>query len=370
MSSSAELIARAVGSPHTPPEILAASATVSRQVLGVDSAFVAVSTGTGDYSMRITDGIRDPRFRDITVRVRAGLGGRVLLLGHPHRVAEYACDPTISRDFVHVVCEIEGLSGMACVPVGGPDGIQALLYAATRTSGPLGDRALATMELVATHAVLALQQAAIRTQEIELAVLRERQRLATRLHDSVAQMLFAIGVAAHYAQRQRDPVVLAAALDEIDVTAANARSELRTALHELTRPAEGLAFEARLAGEVQLFARSRGCRVRVIRRGERRELPGPVEDLLLDATIEGLRNAVKYARATVVVVHVSYGPAEVTLTLQSDGSGQRPVPAVGTAAGLALLGRRAADLRGALTLTDEPGGKVLRLELPTRGGTP
>jgi signal transduction histidine kinase len=373
----AELIARTVGSQHTVPEILAASAAVCRDILGVDSAFVAMAGAAGQYHMSITEGIRDPRFREIRVRAGAGLGGQVLLLGRPHRVADYAHDPTISRDFVHVVCDLEGLSGMACVPVDAGDSVQALLYTATRTVGPPGDRTLRTMELVATHAVLALQQVAIRNQEIELAVLRERQRLANHLHDSVAQMLFAIGVAAHYAREQQDPAVLAAALDEIDATAADARSELRTALHRLSQPPQGLAFEARLAGDVRLFAEATGCRVRIIRRGERRDLPQPVEDLLIDTALEGLRNTVKYAHATLAVVHLMYRPDEVTLVLQAEFP-TVPPPAAGagsgTGAGLALLRRRAQQLRGALHLTDDSAGhKVLRLELPAHsvwGGEP
>jgi signal transduction histidine kinase len=367
---SAELIARAVGVQHTAPEILAASAGVSRRVLGVDSAFVAVAGAAGNYLMSITDGIRDPRFRDIAVRAGTGLGGRVLLLGRPYGVADYAHDPTISRDFVHVVCDLEGLSGMACVPVNGPGGVAALLYAATRTAGLPGDGALRTMELVAAHAVLALQQVAIRDQEIELAVLRERQRLATELHDTVAQMLFAIGVAAHYSRGQRDPDVLAATLDEIDMTAADARSELRAALHRLSEPPEGLAFGARLAGEVRLFSRASGCSVRITCQGDRRELPQPVEDLLVDATLEGLRNAVKYAHATVALVHLVYRPDEVTLVLRTEFP-VTPAPVAqagsGTGTGLALLRRRAGHLRGTLELADDASGhKVLRLELPTR----
>jgi signal transduction histidine kinase len=369
MSAPAEMIARTIAARQTVPEILAASAAVSRTVLGVDSAFVAVAGAAGSYAMSITEGIRDPRFRDIVVRTGAGLGGRVLLLGRPHRVADYAHDPTISRDFVHVVCDLEGLSGMACVPVAGPEDTQALLYVATRETGPPGDRTLRTMELVATQAVLALQQVAIRNQEIELALLRERQRLATQLHDSVAQMLFAIGVAAHYARGQRDPAVLAAALDEIDATAADARTELRAALHRLSRTPDGLAFEARLAGEVRLFSHATGCEVRILRRGEPRELAQPVEDLLLDTAREGLRNAVKYAGARLALLHLSYRPDTVVLVLQADVAAPAPPAPLGhgTGTGLALLRRRAAELRGTMELTDDDAGqKTLRLELPTR----
>lgn len=111
---------------------------------------------------------------------------------------------------------------MACVPVNGPDRIEALLYTGTRAAGPPADQTLRTLELVATQAELSLHQEAVRKQETELAMLRDRQRIATQLHDSVAQMLFTIGAAAHYARQRGDPAALTAALEEIENTAAQA----------------------------------------------------------------------------------------------------------------------------------------------------
>jgi len=333
---------------------------------------MAVADGTGAYPMSITDGIRDPQFREITVRPATGLGGQVLLRGRPHRVADYVTDPTISRDFVHVVCDVEGLHGRACVPVNGPDRIEALLYTGRRTAGPPGDQTLRTLELVATQAELSLHQEAVRKQETELAMLRDRQRIATQLHDSVAQMLFTIGAAAHDARQRGDPAALTAALEEIENTAAQARSELRASLHRLSQPAEGLAFEARLAGETRLFERTTGCRVKITRRGGRRDIPQPIEDLLIDTALEGLRNAVKYAQARAAVLHLAYQNDAVTLVLQAGTQALRPAyrgerDQAGTGAGLALLRQRAAQLRGTLELTcDAAGHTLLRLELPTR----
>jgi signal transduction histidine kinase len=370
MSRAAEEIARAVAAQHTVPRVLIASAEVTRRVLGVDSAFVAVGGESGEYRMSITDGIRDPLFRQIVVRPRIGLGGQVLLRRAPFSVADYAHDPTISRDFVHVVCEVEKLQGMACVPVKGPDRIQALLYTATRTAGPPADRTMQTLELVAAYAELAMHQVAVHEQEVELAMLRERERLATKLHDTVAQLLFGIGVSAQYARRQHDPSAVAVALDEIEATAAAARKELRSTLHRLNQPPEGLAFEARLAGELRLFERGSGCRVRLTHRGERRDLPPRVEDLLVDAALEGLRNAVKYSRAAIAMLHLAYRDDSVALVLQS-GPAALLIPPVdnrhATGTGLEVLRLRAARLRGVLELiTDSTGGKVMRLELPAR----
>ncbi len=157
----------------------------------------------------------------------------------------------------------------------------------------------------------------MRKQETELAMLRDWQRIATQLHDSVAQMLFTIGVAAHYARQQADPAALTAALEEIENTAAQARSELQASLHQLSQPAEGLAFEARLAGEARLFERTTDCRVEITGRGWRRDLSQPIENLLIDTALEGLRNAVKYEQARAAIVHLAYERDAVTLVLQA-----------------------------------------------------
>jgi hypothetical protein len=50
MASPAGVIARTIGSEQTAPEILAAAAHVSRQILGVDSTFVAVASQGGRAS--------------------------------------------------------------------------------------------------------------------------------------------------------------------------------------------------------------------------------------------------------------------------------------------------------------------------------
>jgi signal transduction histidine kinase len=184
-------------------------------------------------------------------------------------------------------------------------------------------------------------------------------------------MLFAIGVAAHYSRRQHDQGAMLAALEEIEATAADARRELRETLQRLSEHEEGIGFEARLEGEVRLFERTSGWRLRVVREGEPRELPEPVEDLLLDALIEGLRNAAKHARAKFMVAHLSYRAGHVTLALHAEFTPQ-PVRDVdswrgeGTGAGLALLEQRTTQLRGTLELqTDVSGRRILRLQVPT-----
>ena len=367
-----DLRASAVGLQSTPAAIVRAAVYVSREILAADSTFAAVGDGSGGYAMTIMSGIRDPKFGTIRVRPGAGLGGQVLLRGQSLSIADYAHDPTISRDFVYLVSEVEGIGGMACVPLVGPTGLEALLYVASRDRQAPGDDAISTLEHVAAYARLGLQHLAARERELELARLRERERLAVELHDSVAQMLFSIGVAAHYSRCQGDPETLMAAMHDIETTAASARRELRETLAHLSECEDSIGFEARIEGEVHLFQRSTGCTVKVTRHGDPRALPEPVERLILDTLLEGLRNAVKHAAAKLVVAHIGYELGRVKLTLQAQPGtpattdGPRSWPGAGAGSGVDLLRRRARQLRGSLALeTQSNRTGVLRLVLPT-----
>jgi signal transduction histidine kinase len=86
-----------------------------------------------------------------------------------------------------------------------------------------------------------LAHAAARERERELARLRERERLACSLHDSVAQSLFAIGIAAQQSRDAGDPDILSERLDEIERIAADALAELREALARIGAP-DGLVL--------------------------------------------------------------------------------------------------------------------------------
>jgi signal transduction histidine kinase len=368
LQSSDDALLRGVALQRSTDDILHAAVGLSRTVLNADSTFAAVAEEEG-YPMRIMDGIRDPRFGLINVRTGAGLGGQVLLRGEPLSIADYAHDATISRDFTYVVSEIEGLSGMACVPIIGPAGVVALLYVASRLNRSPGDVAISVLERAAAYAQLAMYQQAARQRELELELLRERQRLAVELHDSVAQTLFAIGVAAHYSRHHQDPGDLIATLEEIEGTAADARRQLRETLQRLSREGDEIAFEARLEGEIRLFERAAGCRVRVTHDGDWRELPQPVEDLIIDTLIEGLRNMAKHAGVKLALAHLGYSDDHVTLALHGQLVGSPPATTwegAGSGTGLTLLEQRAERLRGVLSNGTDSGRRtVLRLELPT-----
>jgi signal transduction histidine kinase len=347
--------------------IVADAVSTAKRVAGVDSAMAAVlNEEASAFQMSELDGIVDPAFDGLPIRPGRGLGGQVASERRPRTTDDYLAETSITADYREVV-DREGLRGIACVPVVGPAGTEVLLYVSSHRVGAPGGVAMDELERVADAAAIGLHHTAARARERELAVLRERQALATDLHESVAQSLFAIGIAAQRSQETSDRSVLEEKLAQIEATAAAARSELRAALARLTRAPHGVGFEALFEAELRLFERRTGRRVWITRHGEPRDLGHLSEELLIDSVREGLTNAAKHAQGPVVLAHLGYQPTRVLLSLQTElgrpGPGPRTERTPGS--GLSILRKRTERVGGALELAfDDDGVAVLRIEIP------
>ncbi len=193
-----------------------------------------------------------------------------------------------------------------------------------------------------------------------LAAVRERQRLARDLHDSVTQTLFSLTLAAGSATLllQRRPEALASQLDEIEQLATSARAELDALGDELPgAPHEGDGLVASLRRHFDERAAHDGLRVALHVEGERRLAPG-VEVALLRIVQEALNNVVKHAGVAEAEVRVRLGrPAAVEVQdrgrgFAADTAGARhDRPGVG----LAIMRERAAEIGWRLTVTSAPG---------------
>ena len=345
----------------------------AKELAGADSAFAAVrSEESGAHDIIELDGISEPAFHRLSIKSGLGLGGQVLAEHRARTVDDYLTESTITADYRPVVAR-EGLHGIACIPIFGPNGTEVLLYVSTHSTGGPGGVAMGELERVASVAGVGLHHVVARARERELAALRERQALATELHDSVAQALFAIGIAAQHSREATDPSVIEEKLREIEEAAAAARSDLREALSRLTRAARGVRFEASFEAEVRLFEHRTGRQVWITRHGEPRDLAPASEDVLIASVREGLRNAAKHAQGPLVLAHLTYTADAVLLSLQTeferrdDGRppGGRGMEIV-SGSGLSILRERTERLGGALELAladDEVA--VLRVEIPT-----
>ncbi|MGH2770373.1 MAG: histidine kinase [Actinomycetota bacterium] len=344
-----------------------------RRLLGVHCGSIAFTEHPGLLVMRGTTGTRTDELRKLKIPRGVGVGGKALMLGRPASVADYELETSASRDFVDLLVHREGIRGITAVPIEYANRTLGVVYSGTRDIGYVGDRGQLLMVEIARS--LAPLIAATRECEkrVKEGLLEERQRLEREFHDNLGQLLFGIGASARRV-KERAPATaenLVADLEDIETHASRAASCLRDALQALapSKPKEGLA--AVIGLDASRFTNQTGIPAHFVMLGKPFDVSCAVERVLLALTHEGLHNVEKHARASSVVLSLSYGDSQVSFTIQDDGEGLpedfelHPVPKAGQGWGLPSLHQRVEGLGGRMDLfPNEDGGVTLRATVP------
>ena len=221
---------------------------------------------------------------------------------------------------------------------------------------------------MANQAAMAIENARLYEQAQQLAVVKERNRLARDLHDSVTQALYGVTLYAEAAARQLalgEKGMTADHLREIRDTAQDALREMRLLIFELRLPilqSDGLvsALQARLeAVEGRV-----GLKTEFKVEGDGRFSPA-VEEGLYRVAQEALNNALKHAHASSVSVRLRQDRRAVVLEVTDDGLGFDPATARERGGfGLCGMEERATRMGGKLTVQSSPGkGTKVRVEV-------
>jgi PAS domain S-box-containing protein len=212
-------------------------------------------------------------------------------------------------------------------------------------------------ETIATDVAAAIENTRSYEQAQELAVTRERQRLARDLHDSVTQTLYSVTLTAEALPRvwAKHPDQAQAALNNLHRLARGALGEMRTLLFEL-QPAMLLEKEPEeLLRQLAHATMGRTqTTVEVGVQGER-ALPDEVRVALYRIAQEALNNVTKHADASQVIVELDLEPEQVVLDIKDDGRGFDPetVPQLGF--GVRNMADRANEIGAAFSLQSHPG---------------
>jgi signal transduction histidine kinase len=206
----------------------------------------------------------------------------------------------------------------------------------------------------------------------ELAKMKERNRLARELHDSVTQTIFGMTFTAETAraQLQRDPDQVSALLDKMQTLAEDALTEMRSLIFEL-RPTEletdGLV--GALEGHIENLRHQGMLEVEFLSEGEERLSPIQTHQMFR-ITQEALNNVIKHAETQRARVHLVFRADQVLLTVTDRGKGFEPEKrSTGAHLGLKSLQERAASLDGQLQISAVPGeGTQIRVIVPTKRG--
>ncbi len=226
---------------------------------------------------------------------------------------------------------------------------------------------------LADQTALAIENARLRVQAEQAAVMEERQRLARELHDSVSQALYGIGLGARTARKLLDQAALDVdvqtkldvPLDYVLSLADAGLTEMRALIFELRpdalekqglvaalkRQIEALRARHKLAVENDLCAEP--------------DVGLDVKEALYRVAQEALNNTVKHARASHIDLRLQCSEGTLLLEIVDDGVGFDPDRAYPGHLGLQSMRERVAQLDGELTIKSAPGaGSVVRVRVP------
>ena len=196
----------------------------------------------------------------------------------------------------------------------------------------------------------------------ELAALRERERLARDLHDSLGHALVAISVQLEAIQRlyRVDPARAEAQVDALKDAARASMDELRRSLMGLRAPGLG---DRPLAGALQTLCLETGqrtgldaeCRLS----GDPARLPPAAAEVLWRVAQEALTNAASHAQARRLAVSLDVQPAVAVLQVRDDGRGLLPgAEALPGHYGLRGMRERVEGVGGTLRFSGDDGTLV------------
>jgi signal transduction histidine kinase/ligand-binding sensor domain-containing protein len=198
----------------------------------------------------------------------------------------------------------------------------------------------------------------------------ERARIAQELHDHLVQEMVGIGMQLEVADEltpgdadAKRPLERALALSRSAIASG------RLTLHSLRRRAmSGTVLVETLRGVVGAYARSDQASVQFIVGGNERPLAHDIAEDVSEIGQEALRNALKHAGDSTIVVRLHYGAASFDLSVRDDGGGMDDgVLRSGLPGHYGLVGmrERAARVQAELTIHSAPGrGTTVHVSVP------
>jgi signal transduction histidine kinase len=302
-----------------------------------------------------------------TLPIEQSLGRVAFETGKPLLIQDVQNDPRLNPDLRRRIA-IHSYLGVPLMVRGQPLG---LLVATDKLDGPLTGDDERILTLLATSAVIGLENARLYEEAEQHAALEERARLARELHDAVTQTLFSASLIAEMLPQiwESDPVEGRRRLEELRRSTRGALAEMRTLLLEL-RPTALLETDTAELFKYLVNAFSGRARVpaQLAIEGEY-TLPAEVKIGLYRIAQEALNNIARHADAEQVTLRLTSQPHLVELSICDDGVGFDPAGVTAEHLGLRIMKERAASIGAALEIRSSPGqGAAIRVcWKPTEG---
>ncbi len=213
------------------------------------------------------------------------------------------------------------LRHLAVIPISAPRRVLGAVFLG-RVERPFAEEEFFLVCTFLHQAGVAIENAFLHRQSLALAQMQERQRIASDLHDSVVQFLFAAGVEVermlnHPAER---PEVR---LRRVQRLITRATEELRLAISTLTSPASADThlLTSIIEEAVRNFEELANIPVTIVLPAELPPMQSKVVRAIHRIVREALNNVYKHAEATAVIVSLAVTPTVVRLSVEDNGRG-------------------------------------------------
>jgi signal transduction histidine kinase len=250
----------------------------------------------------------------------ASLAGMALRTGKLHQCYDANSDGRADREFFL----LSGLRSFLSVPLISevrPIGVMLVGDSQPRAYTPGDEHGLG---LLASSAVIALENARTHERAQELTRLHERQQIVQTLHDTVLQMLFTIGLEADSCQNLPDlPPEARGKLELIGRLAARSSHELRNAMLPLaiSNLAVGAGLVALLEEAVRDFQSRTGIATTLVVPDSFAYPPSLIGEAMYRIVRESFSNVRKHAQASAVIVSLRSADTSISVTIQDNGMG-------------------------------------------------
>jgi signal transduction histidine kinase len=358
----------AVASQRSVEEVLQQLVECARELAGARYAALGIPDGDGGFSQFLTTGMSDELVASLGPLPRThGMLGAMLEDTKPYRTDDIHKDPRFRGWWPRGHPDMHSFLG---VPIVAPDGVIGAFYLTHKegaASFTAEDQEL--IELLASHAAIAITNARLYERSRELSILEERNRLALELHDAVSQKLFSLVLSAESAETllERDGQAARGQVERVGRLAREALEELRSLILELRPPdldRDGLC--GALRKHVEVLQQLHGAQIELRVDDAASTGDGERDQEVFRIAQEALQNAVRHARAQHVAVRLAGSNGRLSLEVHDDGVGFNPEdPELRSRRlGLTSMEERAQRLGGRLEIHSAPGkGTDIRLDV-------
>ncbi|MFJ8935074.1 GAF domain-containing protein [Streptomyces sp. NPDC102365] len=335
-------------------EVLGLIAERAKEITSAALAVVALPMeNTDSLTVELAIGEGAGTHRGLVLPVDDGLIGRAF------SAAASVASPDISTEerTASGPQRFVGLGPAVAVPIGSGERVRGIVLLVRDSGRPeFTGKETEALRGFAAQAAVAMELAEHREDAEEIAVLKDRDRIARDLHDLAIQRLFATGMtlqsAGRFIEHSEASERVVRAVDDLDETIKIIRSTIFGLRAREGATAPGLrARVVRVVGETApVLGFTPSLRMEGL---VDTQVPKETADHVVAVLSEALTNIARHARATGAAVVLETDGREVRLTVSDNGVG---IPAGGRRSGLRNMAERAGQLGGEMQLGDSDGG--------------